>query len=118
MNDRFKLFIGSVFTFFLLISLLLTVAGGAYYIFKEGQSIKYYHVFQNSSQIGLQKIWQEALTLSPVGIIQMGILILIFSQLLRVVLIAFYYVKSHDFKFMFFSFFIIGFIIFSFFLNF
>jgi uncharacterized membrane protein len=112
MNNRFKLVIDYVFIFGLLVSLLLTASGGGYYLLKEGNSIKNYHVFHNTAQLSL-----KGLNLSPKGIILIGIMILIFLQILRVVLIAFYYAKIHDYKFVFFSFFIVGIILLSFFLK-
>ncbi len=92
MNDRFKLMIGYLFSLGLLISLLLTASGGIYYLIKEGSAL-------------------------AISLIQMGILTLILTQILRVFLVGLYYWKKHDFKFVFFSFFIFGILLLSFWLR-
>lgn len=114
MRERFRLVMGQLLLIGLLISLLLTAVGGGLYLYRHGNEVTNYQVFQKETHpVTSRKIWKDALTLSPYGIIQLGILILVLTQLLRVALVAAYYFRIFDHKFMFLSLFILGVLIYS-----
>jgi uncharacterized membrane protein len=114
MKDRLQLMIGQALLIGLLIALILSIIGGIFYIAHHGREINHYQVFQKEpSPATSRKIWGDALTFSAYGVIQLGILILVLTQLLRVALVAFYYFKLHNFPFVWLSLFILGVLIYS-----
>jgi uncharacterized membrane protein len=114
MKDRLSLLIGRLFLVGLLLSILLTAAGGIFYLVEHGHEVNNYQFFQKEpTRSSSTKIWHDAIQFTPYGIIQMGILILILTQLLRVALLACHYLKIHDFKFVGFSLFLLAVLIYS-----
>lgn len=93
MKEAGKPLIQTIFLTFLWAAILLTLAGGIYYL----------------SQHGTEKLNIKA----PSGIIMSGILVLLLSQLVRIALVAWYYFNLRELKYVGFSLFILGILIFS-----
>lgn len=114
MNERLQLLIGKFLLAGLLITLIITIFGGAYYLFQHGEEINNYRIFQKEPRgYSSIQIWQNAFTFSAAGIIQLGILILILTQLFRVALTAWYFFRLKEQKFVWLSLFILAILIYS-----
>lgn len=115
MKEHLQAVMGRILQISLWISLLVTAFGGVYYLVEHGHEVNDFFIFQKEPYAATPlKIWRDALTLSPYGIIQLGILLLILTQILRVALVAWYYLKLHNLNFVWLSLFILALLIFSF----
>ena len=109
-----QLLFGKILLVGLWISLIITLFGGLFYITQYGNEVPSYHLFHKKAlSITSAHVWDDALRFSPYAIIQIGIYILVLTQLLRVALVTWYYFKMHDRKFVAFSLFILVVLIFS-----
>lgn len=95
---RTELLIGQVMRAGLFLSIFLVLIGGVTYLIQHGGDTINYAVFHGepmalTSPLG---IWQQFFDLSPRGIIQFGILILVMTQILRVALTAVYFIEMRD----------------------
>jgi len=61
----------------------------------------------------IQETWQLALSFSPHGLIELGLLLLIATQMLRLALLCGFYTAIHDYKFSFICLFILWVLIYS-----
>jgi len=82
----------------IIISFFLIVLGGAIYLLQHGSDIVNYQHFRGESQSLTHPagILFSALSLSPTGIIQLGLMTLFFVQILRVFLTTWYFVKEKN----------------------
>lgn len=114
MKERLQLLIGQLLVAGLLISLALAIFGGALFLVKHGGEVVNYQVFHKEPlSAPASRIWQDLSTFSAYSLIQLGIFILVLTQVLRMVLVTWYYYKLDDLKFVWLSLFILGMLIFS-----
>ncbi len=98
----------------MLLSLLLVMMGGALYLWQHGHETMHAEwIAMNSYEISIKQIWVKARDLQAFGIIDLGIFILVMTQVLRVALLAAYYVIKRDYWFMIISLFILFVLLYS-----
>lgn len=102
----------------MLLSLSLVLAGGIILLYQHGhQPIDL--LIQQASQVTINPFntWHGALTLSPISLIELGLLALVGTQVLRMVLLTIFYVITNDIWFTLFSLFILIALGYSFFMR-
>jgi len=113
-KERLMLLMGTIFMIALMLSLVVTVIGGVYFLIDQGMESMHYETFvKEPPEKSSLKIWQDALSFSPLNLIMLGILILILAQLLRIALVAWYYLRMQDFKFLLLSLFLLAILAYS-----
>lgn len=96
------------------LSLFLVTLGGAMYLFEYGHHPLEYHVLRSApTPTTVMHIWQFALSFSSVGIIELGLLLLVATQTIRVALLCLFYLITRDYFFTFISLFILLMLIYS-----
>ncbi len=67
---------------------VLVLAGGVYYLMENAHAPADYHTFQPTAKhaLDLAAIVQNALALNSIGIIQLGLLVLVATPIVRVIL--------------------------------
>jgi uncharacterized membrane protein len=82
----------------IVISFLLIIVGGILYLSQHSNTIVNYQNFHGEPVLltSFLGIVSDALSLEPRGIIQLGLLVLFFVQILRVALTAWYFLKDND----------------------
>lgn len=98
----------------ILTSTALVLIGGIFYLSQFGSHTMQVEILQsNAYQTNIKQIWQSALSLSPSGIIELGLLLLVITQILRVALLTWFYAVLKDIWFTSFSVFILLVLIYS-----
>ena len=107
--------IGQMLWLGLLLSMLIVLVGGTLYLIQNGSSLVHYQVFKghHNNFHTYSGIINAARAFSAVGIIQLGLLILVFTQVLRVALTVWLFIKEKDYPFIGISLFILGILIYS-----
>lgn len=106
--------ISLVLTIGVLISIALVLLGGCMYLWQVGSRPINLELLQTADHAtNMQIIWHSALSFSPVGLIELGLLTLVGTQIMRVFLLVWYYSAIHDFLFAFISLFILLTLIYS-----
>lgn len=110
-----ELLIGQMLRAGLLLSVLVVLVGGVMYLIQNGHETIHYRVFQpEASDLStMSGILATALTFSAPGIIQLGLLILVLTQVLRVALTAWLFAQERDFLFTWISLIILAILIYS-----
>ena len=82
----------------IMISVTIVIIGAVYYLMTAGHESIYQQAFylQKPQHLSLDELWREALSLSPLGIIQFGVFTLVITQLFRVILCTWYFAKTRD----------------------
>lgn len=97
-----------------LLSAFLVLIGAVLYLFQSGQHAMQSEISpSNITPITINQIWQLAFSLSPLGIIELGLLSLVATQTIRVALLCWFYAMIRDYKFLMISFFILVVLIYS-----
>jgi uncharacterized membrane protein len=106
---RLELAIGRLLLVSVIVSFILVVIGGSAYLLKQGTDTVYYNSFRGEPQVykSIIGIFSNALTFAPLGLIQLGLLILVIAQLLRVGMTAWLFIQSKEIIFAFISLFIL-----------
>lgn len=104
----------------IVISLLLIITGGLLYLAQHGGDIVNYRSFHGEPVIltSFLGILTDAFYLKPVGIIQLGLLLLFLTQILRVALTAWLFLKEKSLFFVVISMIILFILIFALLWNF
>jgi uncharacterized membrane protein len=98
------------------VSLALVTCGGVLYLLQHGSENRHMELLQsNHYHTSISQIVQNSLSQSPVSIIELGLLSLVGTQLLRVVLLVWFYVMTRDYWFTLISSFILLILVYSFF---
>jgi len=80
-----------------LTSFIVVLIGGILYLLKYSGDIIHYQAFHGEPiNYSIIDVFKNALTLSPQGIIQFGIFILVFVQILRVGVTAWMFIQSRE----------------------
>lgn len=93
-----RLAIGQILYFGVLTSFVIVLLGGIFYLLQYGHDTVHYHLFHNEPKIykSVTDIFLDALTFSPEDIIQLGLLVLVFVQILRVGVTTWMFVESRE----------------------
>lgn len=98
-----------------LFSLALVIIGGTFFLLQNGNLPLQSELVQSDTyQTSIKQLWHNALSFTPVGIIELGLLLLIGTQLLRVAMLTWFYAVSRDFWFTIISGFVLLTLIYSF----
>lgn len=107
--------IGLLLTIGMLFSAILVLIGGVLYLLQHGSDPMQTEVISsNAYQISIKHLWHRPQTFSAITIIELGLLALVATQILRVGLLAWFYTAIKDSKFALISFFILLMLIYSF----
>jgi len=100
----------------MMLSICLVIFGSSIYLFQHGsESIHFELMPPEIYSTNLYQIWEAALAFSPSGIIELGLVTLVATQILRVVLLVWYYGSMRDYWFFFISLFVVTVLVYSFF---
>lgn len=113
-ENRIKDWLGLLLQAGILLSLVLVLAGGIAFLFLHGS--ENFHdnlIYSTNYEIILPGFFYSHFFLTPMGLIELGLLILVLAQILRVVVLCGYYTILRDYWFMLFSFFILSVILYS-----
>ena len=98
----------------MLISVMIVAIGGTLYLLQHGnENLQTELLTAESGYHSIQQIWQIAFSFTPIGIIELGLLTLVATQILRVALLTWFYAVIRDYWFTGFSFFILVVLIYS-----
>ena len=97
-DQQFENFVGNQLRVGVIISAIVTLIGGVFYIFHYGSmSTNYQHFHRVAVNLcNIKGILQSALQLSPQGIIQLGVLLLLATPIVRVALSIFGFALQRD----------------------
>lgn len=94
------------------IAIVLVLTGGALFLLKHGgQLVDYQRLEASHFNITIRHL---AFTATPLFLVQLGLLTLVATQILRVLLLVLYYGAIRDYKFTLISFFILIILLYSF----
>jgi uncharacterized membrane protein len=96
-----EMFIGYIMRTGLWISVIIVSIGGMLYLLQNGQHVVHYDTLQHDPRVvtSMSGILREAFTFSAEGIIWLGLLILVLTQVVRVALTAMLFFKDKDWIF-------------------
>src|SRR3990167_4053968 len=98
----------------IMLAICFVMIGGFSYLMIEGQNQLPLSLLQlEANHSGINQAWHMAFSFSPLGMIQLGLLILVLTQILRIALLACFYAVSRDEKFTLMSTFILFVLIYS-----
>jgi uncharacterized membrane protein len=97
-DEHVELFIGNLLRWGVVLAAIVTVVGGALFLFLHGSTIADYHVFhgQPAALKSISQVCRDAFHLQPEAIIQLGLLLLIATPIARVALSLLAFAKQHD----------------------
>lgn len=111
---RVQHWIGSILLYGTILSTLIVMVGGAQFLLQNGgQSLQSELLQTKTAQVSITEVWRFAISFTPLGTVQLGLLLLIATQILRVFLLCLYYVATKDYAFTLISFFILAVLIYS-----
>lgn len=92
------------------IALLLVTSGGMLYLSQQNETLASYHVFhsQPAQAISISHIVLAAHAFSPTALVELGVLVLALTQLIRVACVAWFFSKMKDRKFVAISLFVLA----------
>lgn len=98
-DKRLKTIIGHTLRIGVTLAAVLVLAGGVYYLIENAFTPADYHTFHPAAQtsLGLAGIVKNALALNSLGIIQLGLLVLIATPIVRVILSVVAFLLERDF---------------------
>lgn len=98
------------------LSASLVCIGGLLFLWQHGgESIQTEWMQLSTAPINRSSIWQLAFSFTPLGMIELGLLLLVFTQIIRVALLCGFYAVIKDYWFTFISTFILCVLVYSFF---
>lgn len=101
-----------------LFSAALVLVGGVLYLLQSGGQIVHFDSLQGHAvHMTIKQVWMVALSFSPLGIIELGLLSLVATQILRVGLLTWFYASIRDWWFTNISLFVLLTLIYSFILR-
>lgn len=114
-QQKMEELIGTVLLIGIALSLVLVCIGGAFYLWQYGGQPLHTELLQDDVfKASPIHILQLALSLTPLGIIELGLLILVATQIMRVALLLFFYIRLRDYWFILISVFILMILLYSF----
>lgn len=110
---KLKQILGQLLQVGIILSILFVLIGGAGFLLQHGSENYQNNIFlMTSYDIDIIKIWNDHLY-SPIGFIELGLLMLVIMQVLRVAALSLYYILTRDYWFILFSIFILSVILYS-----
>ncbi len=111
---RLKNSLGLILQASIIISIILVLIGGCGFLWQHGQdNLQYYLALPTHLDINILTNWNSQELLSPFGLIELGLLVLVLAQVLRVAILTGYYIVIRDYWFILFSVFILSVILYS-----
>ncbi len=112
---RLKNWVGLILQGGIISSIILVVIGGSMFLWEHGaESLESNLLAVTNYNIDILSIWNREHLFSALGLIELGLVVLVGAQVLRVALLCCYYTYARDVWFMIFSFFILAVILYSF----
>lgn len=107
--------IGLTLLFGTLASLMLVIVGGGWFLLQHGGENLQTELMQiNNQPVTIQQIWLNALSFTPLGIVELGLLLLVVTQIIRIALLVWFYAAVRDIGFTLISIFILLILVYSF----
>lgn len=91
--------LGALLLFGTLLAALIVLIGGILYLLHTGTQPMQFDLLQNAPK-ATGTIWRNAFSFTPLGIVQLGLLVLVATQLFRVASLFVYYSIIRDYWFM------------------
>lgn len=111
---KLKIWLGLILQAGIFISTALVMVGGIIFLSQHGsENLKSELVSSINYDIDMLTIWHSKNLFSSVGLIELGLLCLVATQVFRVGLLCYFYAISRDYWFVFFSVFILCVILYS-----
>lgn len=111
---KMEVLMSLILTAGMIVSISLVLIGGTLYLLQHGSQHMHYDMMQvDYYKTNLTLIWNAAISFSPVGIIELGLITLVATQGIRVALLVGFYAAIQDYKFLLISLFIISVLIYS-----
>lgn len=108
-NIRVKTTIAWILNIGVLLSLILVMAGGLILLMQHGhEPTRNFILLPAQITVNPFTIWHTALQLDSISLIELGLFALIATQVVRVMLLALYYLSIRDIWFSFFSLFVLA----------
>lgn len=97
-DEKFDNFIGNQLRIGVIISAVVTLIGGVFYLLANGSQIARYQHFQHTPEnlCNIKGIISSALSFNSLGIIQLGVLLLIATPVIRVALSIVGFILQRD----------------------
>lgn len=108
--DKMQLRIGQVLRYGLWLSVIVVLLGGLLYLSQNGHQLISYQHFQMEPKVpgSILNMLHVTPHFSAVGVIQLGLFLLVLTQILRVIMIAWLFFQEKDVIFTGISLFILG----------
>lgn len=106
-NQQLEKKMGTILLVGTLLALALVIIGGGWYLIENGAAPLQTELLSVShDQTSLTQILEKALSLSPISLIELGLLTLVATQVIRVGLLVWFYFRLHDYWFVLISLFV------------
>lgn len=97
------------------LSAVLVLSGGIMYLWQHGgENMQTELLVSDNYSVNIRQIWRIALSMTPLGMIEVGLIVLVATQILRVGLLVWFYTVIRDFRFTLISLFIFTILLYSF----
>jgi|GEM_PF-6676510 len=99
MEKNLKKWLSLLLLFSIFLSLILVILGGLGFLAQHSQEdVSYQHFLPGADNLtSLRAIWEALITGQPLGLVQLGFLILVFAQIIRVLVLACFFWRSSEF---------------------
>lgn len=113
-NQRLEKKMGAILLVGMLLALTLVMTGGGWYLIENGSATLQTELLSTGhDQTSITQILEKALSFSPIGLIELGLLVLVATQVIRVGLLVWFYFRLHDYWFVSFSLFVFFVLVYS-----
>ena len=113
-ESRVNYWLGRILQVGIFLSIVLVLLGGVMFLLAHGsEPIQDNVLLATNYNIDILTILQSPQRFSPIGFIELGLMVLVMAQILRVAMLCCYYTVIRDAWFMLFSFFILAVILYS-----
>jgi len=114
-TPKMERMIGALLLIGTAISAALVLFGGIMYLWQHGgENMQTELLVSDNYSINIRQIWHIALSLTPLGIIELGLIALVTTQILRVGMLVWFYAAIRDYRFTLISVFIFVTLLYSF----
>jgi len=114
-TDKIERAIGVLLLIGTTLSAALVLCGGMMYLWQHGgENMQTELLISDNYSVNIRQIWRIAISMTPLGIIEVGLIVLVATQILRVGLLVWFYTVMRDFRFTIISLFIFVILVYSF----
>lgn len=111
---KIQLMMRYVLSYGTMLSAFFVTLGGVLHLIKHGNQAIQTEFFQTDAyEMSINQIWHVALSFSPIGCIELGLILLVMMQVFRVIILAWFYLSENDYTFSLISSFILFVLIYS-----